>query len=892
MEHYLDKLFNPNTVAVIGASNRIQAVGTKVFSNLLLGGFAGKIYPVNPKYKAVQNTPCYSSILDINDVIDLVVIVTPPRIVPQIMIECGQKNVRHAIILSAGFSEEKTEGGELEQKILEIAQQFQMHIIGPNCLGVMRPSIGLNATFENSPVLAGNIAFVSQSGALCAAILDWAINEKIGFSTLVSLGNSADLDFGDILDYLAMDPKTNCILLYVEGIRHARRFMSGLRAAAYLKPVVAIKGGRNSQGTQAAISHTGAMIGANDVFDAALHRAGVVRVETIKQLFSAAEVFASELYAHGNRLMIVTNGGGGGVMAADHAADLMIPLAEITTDLESELNQLLPKNWSHLNPIDILGDATPERYAKVIEACIASDNYDGLLAILVPVAMSQPLKVAEQLVELKKKTKKPLIACWMGREQVKSSWRLFAKNRIPYFSTPETAVEAFSYLANYYHNQQLLLQVPEPISFQSHADLAGAQLILDSVIAQQRKILTTIESKAILKSFGIPITQTIAVKTAAEALVAAESLGFPVVMKIHSPDITHKQDVGGVQLNITNAAAVVSFFKQLTEKAKRQCPEARILGVTLEKMYKTTNDRELMVGVLQDPVFGPTINFGAGGSLVEIMQDRVVALPPLNLYLIRNLISQSKVAKLLGKFRNKPAVNIAAIENLLLAISEMACELPQIQEMDINPLIINEKEVIAVDARIVINAEKNAISYSHMAIHPYPHRLITHQQLMDGKEILIRPIRPEDAKLEQGFVRQLSARTKHFRYMVTLREMTPEMLKRTTQIDYDREMSLVALTQDDNNHEVMIGSAQYVTNPDFLSCEFAVVIADEWQNKGIAHHLMVCLIEAAKAKNLKLMKGMVLATNRGMLTLAKNLGFSIKSVKDDPSVLEVVKQLF
>lgn len=888
--HYLDKLFNPHSIAVIGASETPTSVGTKVLSNLLQGGFTGLLYPVNPKHKTVQGLTCYRNLNTINKPVDLAVIVTPAPTVPDILRQCGEKNIRQAIILSAGFSETKNQGVLLEQKILQIAHQYRIRFIGPNCLGLMRSPIGLNATFENSPILQGNLAFVSQSGALCAAILDWAVEERIGFSTLVSLGNSTDIDFGEILDFLALDSKTDCILLYIEGIRHARRFMSGLRAASCLKPVIAIKAGRNNQGSQAAISHTGAMVGSDDVFDAALRRAGVVRVLTIKELFSAAEVFSSHRRAKGDRLAIITNGGGAGVMAADHAADLNIPLPDLSPTAVSSLSLILPPQWSQHNPIDILGDATPERYQAVVESCLNDNSYDGLLTILVPVSMSEPLHVAEQLIELNNKTTKPLLTCWMGQEQVKSSWELFAKHKIPYFNTPETAVEAFSYLANYHRNQQLILQVPEPLAYQSQPDVVGAQLIIDSVAKQHRHILTTIESKAVLKAFGIPVSQTLAAQNATEALIAAETLGFPVVMKINSPDITHKQDVGGVQLNIANAAAVVFIFDQLVENAKKKAPQAVIHGVTVEKMYKTPNDRELMIGVLQDSVFGPTISFGSGGSLVEVMHDRAIALPPLNQYLVENLIARTRVAKLLGEFRNQPAVNIKAIENLLLRVSEMVCELPQIQEMDINPLIVNDKEIIAVDARIVIRFDKPLIPYSHLAIHPYPAQLVSQWQLHDGTPVIVRPIRPEDAKLEQDFVRHLSPKAKYFRFMGVLQELTPGMLKRTTQIDYDREMAMVALLRQ-KNQDCILGIARYVTNPDFQSCEFALVVTDQWQKKGIGSHLMSCLMDAAKMKNLQIMEGTIMSVNVDMLTLVKNLGFTLKPDPNDATLLIATKQL-
>ena len=889
-KHYLDKLFNPHSIAVIGASNKPLSVGATVFDNLLRSDFSGNIFPVNPKHPTIQDIPCFSSVKEINQPIDLAVIVTPARTVAQILTDCGAKNIQNVIILSAGFGEIDEAGKLLEKKLVEIARQLNIRFIGPNCLGVMRPSIGLNATFESSPVLPGKLAFISQSGALVAAILDWAVDARIGFSTIVSVGNNADLGFGDILDYLALDNTTDCILLYIEGIRDARRFMSGLRAASRLKPVIVIKAGRNTQGSFAAISHTGAMIGADDVFDAALKRAGVVRVKSIKELFTAAEVFTSHSRVCGQRLAIVTNGGGAGVMAADFAADLNIKLPVLSQKTISKINAILPNHGASHNPVDILGDATPTRYYDVVDACLKDENCDAVLVILVPVAMSQPFEVAKLIITLSKQTTKPILACWMGQSLVQSSWKLFAKHKISCFSTPETAVEAFSYLADFYHNQQLLLQVPEPIALPSQADVAGAKQIIEHVQAAQKQILTTIESKAILAAFGIPVTETHLTTNANDAMSAAESVGFPVVMKINSPDITHKQDVGGVQLNITNVEAVREVFNQLMAHVKQKRPDAQIIGVTVERMYKTANDRELMVGVLRDPVFGPIINFGAGGSLVEIMQDRALALPPLNQYLVRNLISRTHIARILGEFRNQPAVNIAAIENLLLRVSEMVCELPQIQEMDINPLIVNDKEIIAVDARIVINCDAPSTQYGHMAIHPYPNYLVSEWSLTDGTPLIIRPIRPEDANLEQDFVRNLSDKAKHFRFMGGLYELTPAMLERTTQIDYDREMAILAIIKH-GAEDIIVGIAQYVINPDMLSCEFGLVVADQWQQKGVGHHLMTCLINVAQTKHLKVMEGSVLSANSDMLTMASHLGFSIEQDDGEPTLKIVTKLL-
>ena len=666
---------------------------------------------------------------------------------------------------------------------------------------------------------------------MCTAILDWAGDQHIGFSTMVSVGNEADIDFGDILDYLALDQLTNSILLYIEGIRNARNFMSGLRAAARIKPVIVIKAGRHTEGTRAAVSHTGAIVGMDDVFSAALQRAGAVRVTSIEQLFSAAQILSANYRTKGNRLGIITNGGGPGVMAADQAGELHVNLPELSTKILKKLDQVLPTFWSHHNPVDILGDATPERYRFAVTTCLQDNNIDGILTLLTPQAMSQPSAVARKVIAAAKQTDKPVLCCWLGGEQVEAAWQLFAKHKIPYFNTPESGIAAFSYLADYQHNQQLLLQVPSPLSFEIKPDIEGARLIIDSVLSEHRKILTPIESKAILTAFGIPVTQTLEARTANDALVAAESLGFPVAMKINSPDITHKQDVGGVQLNITNADAVRNAFNLMLENAKRHQPKAKILGVTIERMYKSANDRELMIGVLRDHIFGPVISFGAGGSIVEVMQDRAVALPPLNQFIASNLIAHTRIAKLLGAFRNMPAVNLMAIEMILLRVSAMVCELPQIQEMDINPLIANENGVIAVDARIVVDfILPSMVAYSHMAIHPYPNHLITRWQLKDGTNITIRPIRPEDAELDQAFVKSLSAKSRYFRFMKDLHELTPMMLMRFTQIDYDREMALIA-THQNNSKDVCIGVARYVLNPDQKTCEFNLVVADRWQKK-------------------------------------------------------------
>lgn len=887
--YYLDQLFNPKSIAVIGASDRIHSVGRLVFENILNGKYAGQFYPVNLKHTQVQGHLAYSSINKINQSIDLAIITTPALTVPEIITQCGEKGVRAVIIISAGFSETGEKGLELEKEIEIIAKKYSIRLIGPNCLGVIRPSINLNATFDNNNALPGNIAFVSQSGAIIAAVLDWAFEKKIGFSTIVSLGNASDLDFGEILDFLAMDKETSSILLYIEGIHNARQFISGLRAASRMKPVIVVKGGRHIQGVRAAHSHTGALVGNDDVFDAAFRRAGVVRVLTLEQLFSAVNVFSSSKRTEGNKLAIITNGGGAGVLAADRAAELNICFPKLSEKTLMELNQVLPKTWSHQNPIDIIGDATPKRYHDVINICSNDKNINGLLIILTPVAMTNPLRVAKQVISDAKKNKKPVLVCWMGGYNVQSSKKLFAKHQIPYFETPEEAVEAFSYLAEYQRNQLLLKQVPTCSVSHSKPDMSKVNLIIKKAQSENRTLLTMVESKAILNAFGITTTNTISADSVQEAILAAESVQLPIAMKINSPDITHKQDVNGVRLGINDFKTVGNIFNQLIADAKHYQPTAKILGVTIESMLQNRNNRELMIGVVRDKVFGPAISLGMGGSLVEIICDRAIALPPLNSTIIKELIARTRLAKLLEAFRNKNKINQDMLIDVLLKVSEMICELPYIEEMDINPLIVNDKEAVVADARIMLNHAKTSKNrYTHMAICPYPNYLISAYKLKDGSDITIRPIRPEDARLEQNFIRQLSEQSKYFRFMGHIQALSLNMLIRFTQIDYDREMALVATLQE-NSKEMIIGITRYITNPDLQSCEFAIVVADAWQRKGLGYQLLVHLIEVARARGLNLMSGHIFSFNTGMLTLVKNLGFSIKSDKDDPQTIIACK---
>ncbi len=887
--HYLTSLFTPGSVALFGASDRPDSVGGIVFKNLLSSGYEGRIFAMNPKRDKVQGQKAYKSLDEIDEQIDLAVVATPAPSIPAIVEACGEKGIKMMLILSAGFREIGPEGRKLEDRVVDLVKRYNIRLMGPNCLGIIRPDIGLNITFGHNNARPGNLALVSQSGAICTAILDWAEKIGIGFSAVVSTGIAADLSFGDYLDYLVSDPNTKAILLYIEGIKDARRFMSSLRAAARIKPVIAMKVGRHEAGAAASMSHTGALVGSDETFSAALSRSGVLRVETIGQLFAAAKALSTVRYrkrhTDSERLVIITNGGGPGVLAADRATDQGIELSTLSEETMEALNDALPAVWSHSNPVDVIGDATPERYQKAVEICLQDPGIDGAIVILTPQAMTEPTAVAEAVIEAAQDSDKPVMTSWMGGTQVSEARNLLTASRIPDFGTLENAVDAFSYLARYNRNQRLLLQTPSRLSGEREPpDSEGARLIIEGVLTEQRKVLTEPESMAVLNAFRIPTVRNAVARSANEALIIAESIGFPIAMKVMSTDISHKSDAGGVRLNINSAHEVRGAYRQMIDQVLQKVPDANIEGVTVEKMYRSSNGRELMIGIIRDPVFGPVISFGGGGTAVEVMGDSAISLPPLNHRLAHDLVGRTKVSKLLGEFRNMPAADTGKLIDVLLAVSGMACELPWIQEMDINPLILDESGIVAVDARIVVDYPKPSTDpYNHLAIHPYPAHLVKQVQLNDGTDIVIRPIRPEDAEIEAEFIRGLSKESKYFRFMNSIQELSQEMLVRFTQIDYHNEMALIAVRPIDGGEE-QIGVARYTTNLDKKSCEFALVVSDQWRGRGIAHHLMTRLMQIARDRDLELIEGQVLGNNVKMLALMKSMNFQITNDVEDPSV--------
>lgn len=885
--HEISKILQPKSLALFGASDSPSKPGGVILRNLVQGHFRGPVIPINPRHEEILGLSVYPSLEAVPEAPELAIIATPAETVPTILEQCGQRGITAAVIISAGFQEAGPAGQRLKQQLETVARRYGIRFLGPNCLGVLRPEIGLNASFTSNSAKPGGLGLISQSGALCAAVLDWAQTNGVGFSSIVSIGSAVNVDFGEVLDFLTADDATKSIMLYVEGVGNARRFVSSLRSAARVKPVVVMKSGRSSSGTRAAATHTGALLGADDVFDAILRRTGAFRVSSFSNFFSAAATLQAGVHTKGDRLAIVTNAGGPAVMAADSAADKAIRLATLSPTTISALDADLPAHWSHANPIDVLGDANPDRFAAAAEVCLADDGVDALLVILTPQAMTQPEQAARKIAALAAQGHKPILTVWMGEASVASSREIFRAAGIPTYRTPEAAVEGFATMLAYRENQRLLLEMPAPLAAHDPPDVEGARMIVEGALAEHRNELTLAESKALLAAFRVPILPSIPAKSPSDALIAAEELGFPVALKIDSPAITHKTDVGGVQLDIRGAHELPQAMNQLVGRVKQAAPQAEIGGVLVERMAPSRSARELMIGVASDSVFGPVITFGLGGTMVEIVRDRAIGVPPLNRYLARRLIASSRAAACLGPFRGSPPIDQGLIEDVLLRVSEMVCALPTLQELDINPLLADETGVLAIDARVVVtNRPASEQEYGHMAIHPYPERLVRNWELADGTVVTLRPIRPEDAAIERQFVNGLSHQSKYFRFLYAVSEITPEMLARFTQIDYDREMALIAVVGESAG-EREIGVARYFVDPFDESCEFAVVIADDWQGKGLGAELLRDLIGSARQKGVRRMYGVALAENLNMLKFAVKAGFRVSENPDDSSMLNL-----
>ena len=890
-KHFLTPLFSPSSIAVfIGKADdpSTQTPQAQALNRALRAQrFAGTLVFLDINVSGTLGDLAHTEA-------DLAIIALPAAEVAAALEIAGRIKCRAALVISSGID------AALAAELNKIARRDGMHLLGPNCLGFQRPHLLLNASVAGALSAPGPLALVSQSGALTSSILDWAQKNGVGFATVVSLGPNTAVDMAQVLDFLASDAHTHSIVVYLEGISSARRFMSALRAAANAKPVVVLKGGRKAAGNRAALTHSGAIVGSDDVFDAALRRAGAVRVRSFVALFSAAKCLASRYRPVGRRLSIVTNGGGPGVLAADWVSEINLLLGSLTPEQARALQPQLPPLASLCDLIDISEEAGPEHFKTAVQAAAKAPQIDGVLAIFSPKVDVDSATIATALADANKQLGKPLFTCLMGDATVGDARRILSDAAIPTFRTPEAAVGAFGNIAAFYQNQQLLQQTPPPMSDLAKPDVEGARMLIESVLAERRKVLTEMESKSLLAAFHIPVTRTILARSVNEAIMIATQLGFPVALKIDSPDINHKSDVQGVALNILNAVGVRDTYIDMMETVTRLQPQARINGVTIQNMSSQQRGREVYVGMVTDDPFGPVIAFGSGGTMIELINDRVMELPPLNQFLARRLIERARVAETLGEWRGAAPVNMEALEQILLRVSEMVCELPQLREMDINPIIVDETGAVAVDARIVIdNTPPSARHYNHLAILPYPSRYEQVWPLKGGGDYTVRPVHPDDASMLQEFVRKLSPESRYFRFVSSMQELPATMLSRFTLIDYDREMALVAVHRERRvgaGGEVsevprIVGVSRYITNPDRTTCEFSLVVSDDFKGQGLGSRLMLSVMDVARDKGLSEIEGLVLAKNQTMLKLMKGLGFVIKPFPEDADFKLVTQTL-
>ncbi|RMF76252.1 MAG: GNAT family N-acetyltransferase [Chloroflexi bacterium] len=879
----LDAIFAPQSVAVIGATEKENSVGRTILWNLISSPFGGTVYPVNPKRDSVLGIKAYPSIGDVPDHVDLAVVVTPAPTVPGVIGECVDAGVRGAIIISAGFKERGPKGVELEQRIMEQARRGKMRIIGPNCLGVMRPLNGLNATFATAIARPGNVGFISQSGALCTSVLDWSFEEHVGFSAFISIGSMLDVNWGDLIDYLGDDPNTHSIVIYMETVGDARSFMSAAREVALRKPIIVIKAGRTAQAAQAAASHTGSLAGSDDVLNAAFERVGVLRVDRIADIFYMSEVLAKQPRPKGRRLSIVTNAGGPGVLATDSLILGGGELAELADETMDALNKLLPKHWSHNNPIDILGDAGPERYTKAVEIAINDPNSDALLVVLTPQGMTEPAQFAENL-KAYNNVGKPVLASFMGGAEIAAATRILNHINIPTFDYPDTATRMFNYLWRYSENLRSIYETP--VLHDDDEDMIRSRQRVDAMIDRVRStgrtLLTEAESKQLLAAYNIPTTETRIAKSADEAVEAARAIGYPVVVKLHSETITHKTDVGGVKLNLTNDDDVVQAYRDMQQSVSEKHSADDFLGVTVQPMVKL-DGYELIIGSSPDPQFGPVLLFGMGGSLVEVIKDNALGLPPLTTTLARRMMEDTKIYKALQGVRGRGSVDMDALESLMVRFSQLVVQHRWIKEIEINPLLASEDRLLALDARVVLyDADMDEADLPKPAIRPYPMQYVSSWRLKDEEEteILIRPIRPEDEPAMVKFHETLSERSVYLRYFYPMKlsqRIAHDRLARISFIDYDREMVFVAERDDDKVDEPMIIGVGRLTR--FMGLnqgEFALLISDAYQGRGLGTELLTRLVEWGRAEGLERIVGTILADNIDMQRVAERVGFRIR----------------
>ena len=896
----LDRLFKPRSIAVIGASKRPQSVGAVLSQNLFNAGFEGPVLPVNPREQSIESTMAYSSVDALPITPDLAVICTPPKTVPGLIDQLGQRGTKAAVVITAGFGEGgDAEGEALMQATLAAAKPHLLRIVGPNCVGVMIPHLGVNASFVHVNPLPGDIAFVTQSGAVATSIVDWATARGIGFSHVVSLGDMGDVEFGDMLDYLAMDPKTKAILLYVESITEARKFMSAGRAAARTKPVIVIKSGRSDAAAAAAASHTGALAGSDAVYDAAFRRAGMLRVNDLSELFDAVETLAMGIKVRGDRLAILTNGGGIGVMATDHLVEEGGHMARLDDKTIATLNERLPATWSKGNPVDIIGDAPGARYADALKAILDDRDHDAVLVLNCPTAIADSLEAAQAVVATLDaypggSTRRPaVLTSWLGDGAAVEARKLFAQRRIPTYETPGQATRAFMHLVRYRQNQDLLMETPSVLADENPVDPEAARTIIGGVLAEGRDVLTEPEAKWVLAAFGIPVVHTATARTPDEAAAMADTIGRPVALKILSQDILHKSDMGGVRLNLRTSEQVRVAAEEMLATIASQMPSARIEGFTVQEMANMPGAHELIVGIAEDRLFGPTLLFGKGGTEVEVVKDSAIALPPLNSVLARDTMRRTRVWDLLQGYRNRPPADLDAIAATLIRIGQLAIDLPEVTELDINPLFANETGVLALDARIKVRQVADRAGaqpgYDRLAIRPYPKSLEKTVAIKDGRRFLLRPIRPEDEPLLQGMIQRCSPEDVRLRFFTPLRELSHPQAARLTQIDYDREMALVAIAPDDKSPEkdALYGVVRIAADPDNERAEYGVMVRSDLKGQGLGHALMDEILAYARNRGIGQVFGEVLRENTTMLAMCQDLGFERSVDPDDPGVMLV-----
>lgn len=890
----LDSIFAPRNVAVIGASEKQGSVGRTVLWNLVTNPFGGTVYPVNPRRSQVLGIRAYPTIADVPEKVDLAVLVTPAPTVPGLIRQCVECGVQGAIVISAGFKERGEEGLALEHQIQEYIKGSGMRVIGPNCLGVMMPVIGLNATFAGQMANPGKVGFISQSGALCTAVLDWSLVHNVGFSAFISIGSMVDVDWGDLIHYLGDDPNTHSIVIYMETVGDARSFLSAAREVALTKPIIVIKAGRTEAAAKAAASHTGSMAGSDAVLEAAFRRSGVLRVRDISDLFYMAEVFSKQPRPKGPNLTIITNAGGPGVLATDALIGSGGKLTDLDDEIMQALDEVLPEHWSHNNPIDVLGDADPERYAKAVEIAARDPNSDGLLVILTPQDMTDPTGIAERM-RAYAQLGKPILASWMGGVDVAKGISILDRADIPTFPYPDTAARVFNYMWRYTYNLQGLYETVSlsTISDDEGCDRDGARSIIEGVMAAGRTLLTEHESKALLAAYGIPTVPTRVARSVDEAVAAADEMGYPVVLKLDSQTITHKTDVGGVQLNLVDADAVRRAWDTIRTTVTERAGAEHFQGVTVQPMIRLKGT-ELIIGSSIDPQFGPVLLFGAGGQLVEVVKDTSLALPPLTNTLARRMMEQTRVWKALQGVRGERGVNLEALEGLMVRFSALVAEQPRIKEIDINPLLASADQLVALDARVVLHeASVPDDKLPKLAIRPYPIQYESRWETKEGVRVTIRPIRPDDEQRMVMFHHMLSEASVMRRYMRAMdleERIAHDRLMRICFIDYDREMALVAEIRDpETNERQIVGVVRFRRIAGLNEANIVMTIADQWQGRGLGTRLMQELIAVARAEGLERVMCAILAESRDMQNICERLGFTLEPVEDKPLVRAVLQ---